>query len=364
MSKKIIIAGGGTGGHVFPAIAIGQALQRLDDSVELLFVGAKGKMEMEKVPQAGFPVIGLDIAGLNRSAIWKNVGLPLKLVKSLFQASGILRRFKPDLVIGVGGYASFPMLRSAQRKGIPTMIQEQNSFAGKSNQILGQKAGRICVAFDGMERFFPADRIVITGNPVRHIIADSKATREDGIRFFQLNPAKKVILAVGGSLGARSINEALDAGLSKLVDRGFQVIWQTGKGYVEHAKKAAADKPGVWTADFITHMEMAYAAADIVIARAGSTIAELCVARKPAVFVPYPHAAEDHQTVNAMSLVSKDAALMVKDSDAKAQLISTVLELAENETQQKRFIENIGRLAIPDADTRIAREGLSLIRKK
>lgn len=364
MSKKIIIAGGGTGGHVFPAIAIGQALQRLDDSVELLFVGAKGKMEMEKVPQAGFPVIGLDIAGLNRSAIWKNVGLPLKLVKSLFQASGILRRFKPDLVIGVGGYASFPMLRSAQRKGIPTMIQEQNSFAGKSNQILGQKAGRICVAFDGMERFFPADRIVITGNPVRHIIADSKATREDGIRFFQLNPAKKVILAVGGSLGARSINEALDAGLSKLVDRGFQVIWQTGKGYVEQAKKAATDKPGVWTADFITHMEMAYAAADIVIARAGSTIAELCVARKPAVFVPYPHAAEDHQTVNAMSLVSKDAALMVKDSDAKAQLISTVLELAENETQQKRFIENIGRLAIPDADTRIAREGLSLIRKK
>ena len=364
MSKKVIIAGGGTGGHVFPAIAIGQALQRLDDSVELLFVGAKGKMEMEKVPQAGFPVIGLDIAGLNRSAIWKNIGLPLKLVKSLFQAGGIIRRFKPDLVIGVGGYASFPMLRSAQRKGIPTMIQEQNSFAGKSNQILGQKAGRICVAFDGMERFFPADRIVITGNPVRHIIADSKATREDGIRFFQLNPAKKVILAVGGSLGARSINEALDAGLSKLVDRGFQVIWQTGKGYVEQAKKAAADKPGVWTADFITHMEMAYAAADIVIARAGSTIAELCVARKPAVFVPYPHAAEDHQTVNAMSLVSKDAALMVKDSDAKAQLISTVLELAENETQQKRFIENIGRLAIPDADTRIAREGLSLIRKK
>ena len=349
---------------MFPAIAIGQALQRLDDSVELLFVGAKGKMEMEKVPQAGFPVVGLDIAGLNRSAVWKNVGLPLKLLKSLFQASAIIRRFKPDLVVGVGGYASFPMLRSAQKRGIQTLIQEQNSFAGKSNQLLGKKADRICVAFDGMDKFFPAAHIVRTGNPVRHSIAESKVTREDGIGFFQLNPAKKVILVVGGSLGAKSINEAVHQGLERLTERGFQVIWQTGKGYMEQAKKAAAGKPGVWTADFITHMEMAYAAADVVISRAGSTIAELCVAKKPVVFVPYPYAAEDHQTVNAMSLVSKGAGLMVTDAEAKQKLIDTVLDLAGNETKQQELREQIGRLAIPDADSRIAKEALSLIALK
>jgi UDP-N-acetylglucosamine--N-acetylmuramyl-(pentapeptide) pyrophosphoryl-undecaprenol N-acetylglucosamine transferase len=348
---------------VFPALAIGQALQRLDDRVELLFVGAKGKMEMEKIPQAGYPVIGLDIAGMNRSAIWKNVGLPLKLVKSFFQARGILKRFQPDVVVGVGGYASFPMLRAAQRKGIPTLIQEQNSFAGKSNQILGQKAAKICVAFDGMERFFPAERIVLTGNPVRHSIADSKVSREDGIRYFQLEPAKKVILAVGGSLGAKSINEAVRAGLDRMTDKGYQLIWQTGKGFVAEAKDAAKDKKGVWAEDFITHMEMAYAAADVVISRAGSTIAELCVARKPVVFVPYPYAAEDHQTVNAMSLVNKGAALMVKDSEARAQLIDMLLELAADETQQQTFRERIGLLAIPDADERIGRQVLALINK-
>jgi UDP-N-acetylglucosamine--N-acetylmuramyl-(pentapeptide) pyrophosphoryl-undecaprenol N-acetylglucosamine transferase len=361
MSKKIIIAGGGTGGHVFPALAIGQALQRLDDRVELLFVGALGKMEMTAIPQAGYPIIGLDIAGFNRSALWKNIGLPLKLIKSLFQASGIIRRFKPVLVIGVGGYASFPMLRSAQKKGIPTLIQEQNSFAGKSNQILGRKAMKICVAFDKMDQFFPPDRIVRTGNPVRHIIAESTVSREEGVRYFQLDPARKVILAIGGSLGAKSINEALRDGLERLTDGGFQVIWQTGKGFVEQAKKASGLYPGVWTQDFITHMEMAYAAADVVISRAGSTIAELCVAKKPVVFVPYPHAAEDHQTVNAMSLVSKGAAWMVADAEARHSLIDKVLELAANPVQQQEFRERIGALAIPDADARIAREALSLM---
>jgi UDP-N-acetylglucosamine--N-acetylmuramyl-(pentapeptide) pyrophosphoryl-undecaprenol N-acetylglucosamine transferase len=364
MSKKIIIAGGGTGGHVFPAIAIGQALQRLDDSVELLFVGAKGKMEMEKVPQAGFPIVGLDIAGLNRSAIWKNVGLPLKLLKSLYQASGIIRRFKPDAVVGVGGYASFPLLRRAQKNRIPTLIQEQNSYAGKSNKILGQAAKRICVGYEGMELFFPAEKIILTGNPVRPSISGSKATREDGIRFFQLDPSKKVVLVIGGSLGAKSINEAVYAGLDRLSDRRLQLIWQTGKGYIEKAVEASASRKGIWTADFITHMEMAYAAADIVVARAGAlTIAELCVAGKPVVFVPYPFAAEDHQTVNAMSLVNKGAAMLVRDQDAKTQLMDAVLELAADETRQKAFRDHITPLAIRDADVRIAREILSLITK-
>lgn len=347
---------------MFPAIAIGQALQRLDDSVELLFVGARDKMEMEKVPQAGFPIVGLDIAGFNRSAPWKNIGLPLKLLKSLFQASGIVRRFRPDAVVGVGGYASFPMLRRAQGKGIPTLIQEQNSYAGKSNKLLGQQAKRICVGYEGMEQFFPAEKIVLTGNPVRPSISGSKATREDGIGFFQLDPSKKVILVIGGSLGAKSINEAVDAGLDRLADRGLQLIWQTGKGYVEKAAGSAATRKGIWTAGFITHMEMAYAAADIVVARAGAlTIAELCVAGKPVVFVPYPFAAEDHQTVNARSLVDKGAALMVKDGEAKSRLLDTVLELAADETRQKAFREHIAPLAIRDADERIAREILSLI---
>lgn len=363
MPKKIIIAGGGTGGHVFPALAIGQALVRLDDSVELLYVGAKGKMEMEKVPQAGFPIVGLDIAGMNRSAPWKNVTLPWKLLKSLFAARSLLRRFKPDVVVGVGGYASFPMLREAQKRGIPTLIQEQNSFAGKSNQILAQKARTICVAFDGMERFFPADRIVQTGNPVRHSIAASKASRPDGINFFQLDPSKKVILATGGSLGAKSINEAMDAGLSRLIDRGYQVIWQTGKVYEEKALRAVAGRKGVWTSAFITHMEMAYAAADVVVSRAGSTIAELCVAVKPVVFVPYPYAAEDHQTVNAMNLVRHEAGLIVKDSEASSRLIDVLLELAGDLALQERLKKHIAELAIPDADERIAREVLKLIHR-
>jgi UDP-N-acetylglucosamine--N-acetylmuramyl-(pentapeptide) pyrophosphoryl-undecaprenol N-acetylglucosamine transferase len=360
MPKKIIIAGGGTGGHVFPALAIGQALVRLDPDVELLYVGAKGKMEMEKVPQAGFPIVGLDIAGMNRSAPWKNITLPWKLVKSLFTAQALLRRFKPNVVVGVGGYASFPMLRAAQRKGIPTLIQEQNSFAGKSNQILARKARTICVAFDGLEKFFPADRIVQTGNPVRHSIASSVVTRSEGIGFFQLDPARKTILATGGSLGAKSINEAIEAGLDRISDAGYQLIWQTGKVFESRAVKAVAGRKGVWTAAFITHMEMAYAAADVVVSRAGSTIAELCVAAKPVVFVPYPYAAEDHQTVNAMNLVRHEAGLIVKDSEAPATLMDTLLSLAGDPALQQQLITHIAALAIPDADERIAREVLKL----
>lgn len=362
MSKRVIIAGGGTGGHIFPAIAIAHALKRLDASIEILFVGAKGKMEMEKVPQAGFKIIGLDIAGFNRSSLIKNIGLPFKLIKSLWKARSVINDFNPDAVIGVGGYASFPVLRQAQARKIPTVIQEQNSFAGKSNMILGKKAARICVAYEGMEKFFPADRILLTGNPVRAAISGSTITRQQGAEFFDLDPAKKILLVVGGSLGARSINEALEAHLEELVNTGIQVIWQTGKPFAEKGKTTAQGKKGVWVNDFITRMEYGYAAADAVISRAGAiAIAELCVVKKPVLFVPFPFAAEDHQTVNAQSLVKHDAALMVRDSEAKEKAVAMILDLMKDERRQEELIRNISSLAIADADDRIAKEIMSLI---
>ncbi len=362
MSKRVIIAGGGTGGHIFPAIAIAHALKRLDASLEILFVGAKGKMEMEKVPQAGFKIIGLDIAGFNRSSLIKNIGLPFKLIKSLWKARSVINDFNPDAVIGVGGYASFPVLRQAQARKIPTVIQEQNSFAGKSNMILGKKAARICVAYEGMDKFFPADRILLTGNPVRAAISGSTITRQQGAEFFELDPAKKILLVVGGSLGARSINEALEAHLDELVNAGIQVIWQTGKPFAEKGKATAQGKNGVWVNDFITRMEYGYASADAVISRAGAiAIAELCVVKKPVLFVPFPFAAEDHQTVNAQSLVKHDAALMVRDSEAKDKAVAMILDLMKDERRQEELIRNISSLAIADADERIAKEVMSLI---
>lgn len=362
MSKRVIIAGGGTGGHIFPAIAIAHALKRLDASIEILFVGAKGKMEMEKVPQAGFKIIGLDIAGFNRSSLIKNIGLPFKLIKSLWKARSVINDFNPDAVIGVGGYASFPVLRQAQARKIPTVIQEQNSFAGKSNMILGKKAARICVAYEGMEKFFPADRILLTGNPVRAAISGSTITRQQGAEFFELDPAKKILLVVGGSLGARSINEAVESHLDELVNAGIQVIWQTGKPFAEKGKATAQGKKGVWVNDFITRMEYGYAAADAVISRAGAiAIAELCVVKKPVLFVPFPFAAEDHQTVNAQSLVKHDAALMVRDSEAKEKAVAMILDLMKDERRQEELIRNISSLAIADADERIAKEVMSLI---
>lgn len=365
MTKRVIIAGGGTGGHIFPAIAIAHALKKLDPSIEILFVGAKGKMEMEKVPQAGFDIIGLDIAGFNRSSLIKNIGLPFKLLKSLWQARSILVGFLPNAVVGVGGYASFPMLRQAQRKKIPTLIQEQNSHAGKSNTILGRKANRICVAYEGMDKFFPADRILLTGNPVRATISGSTCSREEGAAFFKLDPSKKILLVVGGSLGARSINEAMESGLDTLLEAGIQVIWQTGKPFLERASAKAAGKQGVWVNDFITQMEFGYAAADAVISRAGAmAIAELCVLKKPVLFVPFPFAAEDHQTVNAQSLVKKNAALMVKDSEAKEKVVPMMLDLLNDEAKRMELVRNISELGITDADERIAREVLALIKNK
>lgn len=361
--KKIIIAGGGTGGHIFPAIAIANALKKLEPSTEILFVGAKGKMEMEKVPQAGYRIEGIDIAGFNRSSLIKNIGLPFKLVKSFFQVRKITGSFKPDAVIGVGGYSSFPVLRYAQAKRIPTFIHESNSFAGKSNILLGKKATRIFVATEGMEKFFPPERIMITGNPVRpKIVEAASIQREEAVRFFGLDPAKKTLLVVGGSLGARSINEAVDNGLEELVGRGLNVIWQTGKPYAAKAKQRAEGKPSVWAGDFITQMEQAYAAADLVVSRAGAmAIAELCVVKKPVLFVPYPFAAEDHQTVNAVTLVNRNAALMVKDSEALEKAVLAIIELAKNEEQQNRLRNNIARYAVTDADTQIAGEILKTL---
>lgn len=371
MNKRIIIAGGGTGGHIFPAIAIAGALQRQDPSVELLFIGARGKMEMEKVPQAGYSIQGIDIAGLNRSSLIKNIGLPFKLIRSFFQVKSIFGAFQPDAAIGVGGYSSFPVLRYAQAQNIPTFLHESNSFAGKSNILLGKKAARIFVASDGMEKFFPANRIVITGNPVRYSIVQSKVSRDEAIRHFGLNPSGPVVLSTGGSLGAKGINQAIAAHLDEFGRQDIQLIWQTGKPFaVEAASLVAAHtaaKPAgridIWTKDFIPQMEYAFAAADVVISRSGAmSIAELCVVAKPVVFVPFPFAAEDHQTVNAQHLVDKKAALMVRDSEAKDRLVATTIGLVQDKALQQQLKENIGRLAVRDAAGRIANEILAQLK--
>ena len=357
MSKRIIIAGGGTGGHIFPAIAIANALRKIDPAIEILFVGAKGKMEMEKVPQAGYKIEGLDITGFNRSSLIKNIGLPFKLIKSFFRVRTIVESFHPDAVIGVGGYSSFPVLRFAQAKRIPTFIHESNSFAGKSNILLGKKATKIFVATNGMEKFFPAGKIKITGNPVRASISQSMTTRMEGIKFFSLDENKKTVFVVGGSLGAKSINEAIDKHLDELLKADLQLIWQTGKPYAAKAKERTTGKRSVWVSEFITQMEYAYAAADMAVSRAGAmAIAELCVVKKPVLFVPYPFAAEDHQTVNARDLMSKHAALMVKDSEALDKVVPLIIELSKDERKQNELKENIGRLAVVDADKRIAEE--------
>lgn len=354
---RLVIAGGGTGGHIFPAIAIANAVKQLRPNTEILFVGAKGKMEMDRVPQAGYKIKGLDIAGFNRSSFFKNITLPFKLIKSFFQVRDIFSRFKPDAVVGVGGYSSFPVLKVAQQKGIPTYIHESNSFAGKSNILLGKKATKIFVASAGMEQFFPAEKIVITGNPVRKSIAQSTVTREEALKFFGLNDNKKTILAVGGSLGAKSINEVMAQHIGDINQLNLQLIWQTGKttatAYIERGRVLEC----IWVNEFITDMDKAYAAADVVISRSGAmSVTELCVAGKPVIFVPYPFAAEDHQTVNAQRLVDKEAAMLVKDIDAQARLFGAITDLAFNEAKQEKFKKNISAFAVRDADIRIAEE--------
>ncbi|WP_008588413.1 undecaprenyldiphospho-muramoylpentapeptide beta-N-acetylglucosaminyltransferase [Niabella soli] len=358
----MIIAGGGTGGHIFPAIAIAHALQEKDPSIRILFVGAKGKMEMEKVPQAGYKIEGLDIAGFNRSSLIKNISLPVKLIKSFIQVKKIFKSFRPDAVIGVGGYSTFPVLRYAQSKGIPTFIHESNSFAGKANILLGKKATTIFTATDGMEKFFPAAKIIITGNPVRQAIASMNISRKAGLDFFSLPENKLTVLVIGGSLGAKSINEAILAHYKELLGAGLQLIWQTGKTLAKEAAEIAVEHRDIWAAPFITEMQYAYAAADIIMARAGAmTVAEITVAKKPVVFVPYPFAAEDHQTMNALQLVNKGAAWLVKDSDAKESAVAKIIELAKDAATRNYMAEVLGTLSITNADERIAGEILKRI---
>lgn len=361
-SMRVIIAGGGTGGHIFPAVAIGHALQRMQPGTELLFVGAKGKMEMEKVPQEGFEIVGLDIVGFNRSNFFKNILLPIKLLRSLSDAKNIIKTFKPNAVVGVGGYASFPILKAAQQMNIPTLIQEQNSFAGKANQILGKKAKAICVAYENMEKFFPSEKLVITGNPVRKNISQMNISREEGQVWLGLNPTRKTVLVVGGSLGAKSINEGVDAHLEEIIAEDVQIIWQTGKPYYQQAlKRADAFKDKVKVFEFIKEMDCAYAAADIVISRAGAlAIAELCIAAKPVIFVPYPHAAEDHQTSNAMALVERNAALMVKDSEVQEELLKKLKHLLHDAAMQEIMTKDLQGMAIKDSDERIAKKVIEI----
>ncbi|MEO6949291.1 MAG: undecaprenyldiphospho-muramoylpentapeptide beta-N-acetylglucosaminyltransferase [Ginsengibacter sp.] len=361
---KIIIAGGGTGGHIFPAIAIANALKKLHPATEILFVGAKGKMEMERVPDAGYAIEGIDIAGYNRSSLIKNIGLPVKLVQSFFQVRNILKTFKPDAVIGVGGYSTFPVLRVAQLQGIPTFIHEANSLGGKSNVLLSKRAVKVFVASDGMDKYFPKEKIMTLGNPVRNVFTE-KIPRGEALKFFGLKEGFKTVLVTGGSLGAKSINETIESNVDVFKKNQWQLIWQTGKTYSGKAALAEEENDNMWTNAFISKMENAYAAADIVVARAGAmTIAELCVAGKAVIFVPFPFAAEDHQTQNARALVEKNAAMMISDADVQEKLMPAIHELMADEEKRKQFEENISVMSNTDADVTIAQEILNNIIKK
>ena len=362
-STRVIIAGGGTGGHIFPALAIANALKKMEPDIEILFVGAKGKMEMDKIPEAGYKIVGLTIMGYNRSSLMKNIALPFKLVKSFFEVTTILKNFKPTAVIGVGGYSSFPVLRISQIRRIPTFIHESNSLPGKSNIMLGKRAKLIFVAADKMERYFPANKILFTGNPVRDIFL-KKISKAKALECFGLRPGMKTILVLGGSLGAKSINETIETNIDAFKKNNLQLIWQTGKLFAERAAKAEEDRSNIWTNAFINKMEYAYNAADIVVARAGAmTIAELCIVGKPAIFVPYPFAAEDHQAANAMALVQKQAAVMVRDEEVKTKLMSSVLELAQDEEKMQMLELNVAKMGISNADEIIAMEILKNIKQ-
>jgi UDP-N-acetylglucosamine--N-acetylmuramyl-(pentapeptide) pyrophosphoryl-undecaprenol N-acetylglucosamine transferase len=362
---RIIISGGGTGGHIFPAIAIANALKNIDPAIEILFVGANGRMEMEKVPAAGYKIIGLDIQGIQRKSIWKNVMFPVKLINSVRKALKIIRDFKPDAAVGVGGYASGPLLYAASLKNIPYLIQEQNSYAGITNKWLGKNAQKICVAFDGMQQFFPADKIIKTGNPIRRDAVNVAGKHMQALELFKLSAFKKTILITGGSLGARTLNNSILAGLDKLIAADVQIIWQTGKFYYKQIiEKLGEDyHPDIKIREFLSRMDLAYAAADIIISRAGAgTIAELCMVKKPVILVPSPNVAEDHQTKNALALVEEEAAVFLADRDAEAKLVDRALELLNDRDLQKKLGTNIGKLAMPDADEVIARELLKIIK--
>ena len=364
---KIIVSGGGTGGHIFPAIAIANAIKSLRSDADILFVGAKGKMEMEKVPAAGYAIEGLWISGLQRKLTLSNLFFPLKVISSLAKANGILRKFKPDAVIGTGGFASGPMLRMAAKKGIATLIQEQNSYPGITNKLLSKKVNKICVAYTGMEKFFPKEKILLTGNPVRQDILNLEGKRERGLEHFGLKGDKKTILVIGGSLGARTINESIVNALPVLEKNNIQLIWQTGKHFYETAKTATgtASAKGIKVVDFIQKMDYAYAVADIVISRAGaSSVSELSLVKKPCILIPSPNVAEDHQTKNAMALVTHHAAILIADNVAREQLGDAAIKLINDEEQCFKLSENIARLAFKDSAIIIANEVISLINKK
>lgn len=367
---RVIISGGGTGGHIYPAIAIANALKEIHSDIEILFVGALGRMEMEKVPKAGYKIIGLPVSGIQRSfspsAIWKNLQFPFKLLKSMSIAKKIVKDFKPDVAIGVGGYASGPLLRAATGLGVPGLIQEQNSFAGKTNKWLSKRVEKICVAYDGMEKYFPKDKIIFTGNPVRKDILDVKSKREEGLKHFGLDGSRKVILSVGGSLGARTLNHTFRSGIDKVESADVQLLWQTGKWFKEEGQEVVKGKEGkgLKAYEFIYEMDLAYAVADVVISRAGAlSISELCLVHKPAVLVPSPNVAEDHQTMNAMSLVKEDAAIMVKDVEAEEKLIDEALNLVKDTARQEILAKNIARFGKPNAADEIANHALSIIKK-
>lgn len=363
--KRIIVSGGGTGGHIFPALSIANALRRLDPEIEILFVGAEGKMEMEKVPEAGYKIVGLPVRGLQRRLTFQNVKVLYNLWRSLRKAKKILREFKPDAVVGVGGYASGPIGRMAVKAGIPLILQEQNSYAGVTNKLLAKQAKKICVAYEGMERFFGGENLVFTGNPVRKDLLESGNKKEEGIQFYGLDPRRKTILVTGGSLGAGTLNKAVVKELERFGNRqDIQVLWQCGSYYFEDLKKCLDDKlpQNVHLMAFLKRMDLAYACADVVVARAGAgTISELCLLGKTAVLIPSPNVAEDHQTKNAMALVGKEAALMVKDADAEEKLGQILMELLDNEKKCSLLQENIATLAIRDSDEKIAREILKVI---
>ncbi len=366
MKHRFIVSGGGTGGHIFPAISIANALKNKFPDAEILFVGAEGRMEMERVPAAGYPIEGLPVSGFDRKNLLRNFKVLYNLLRSIIKARKIIKKFGPEVAIGVGGYASAPTLRAASAFSVPTLIQEQNSYAGVTNKLLSKKAAKICVAYDNMERFFPAGKIVKTGNPVRQDLLKTQAKDKEAYRFFGFEPTKKTLLIIGGSLGARTINQSVMASIEELTKENIQVIWQTGKYYYNDAsQKAEAYKTGqLLVTDFVSRMDYAYSIADLVISRAGaSSISELCLLAKPVILVPSPNVAEDHQTQNALALVKNEAAVMVKDADAVNTLIPKALELIKNDSMLEKLSENILKMAESDSAERIANEVVKLIKQ-
>lgn len=359
---RVLISGGGTGGHIFPALSIANALRRRNPDTEIMFVGALGRMEMERVPAAGYDIVGLPVAGFERKRLWRNFGVMIKLMRSMRLAKKVVREFRPDIAIGVGGYASGPTLKAAQKRGVPTLLQEQNSYAGVTNKLLAKKAGAICVAYSGMERFFPADRIVLTGNPVRADITSCTLTREQAREALGMDPKRKMVLVVGGSLGARTINESIARSIDAVTEAGAQILWQTGKFYADECAAIAAGHDNVRATAFISDMATAYRAADLVVARAGAgTISELQLLGLPAVLIPSPMVAEDHQRKNAQALADRDAAVMILDADARGQLPATVTGLLADDARRARLAANVAEMALRDSDEKIVDQVYNLL---